>query len=96
MREGDGAVSRELEACSGSFVTFAYDGKNDNYETVRFVVASRYLWGADELKELYESTRASFLVAPGEKGHDDDAWGSWHLVKVKEDTDFFIIERRIE
>jgi hypothetical protein len=90
-----------LEANRGAIVKFAYylEGeKGEGYQYATFHIADRYLWSAASLSDLYEKTRASFLIRPGTDGFDrkaEEAWGSWHLVSVAEageGQEFFLIE----
>lgn len=84
-------MSANLNADSAAIVEFTYTGNPAEDKTVKFVVPATLLWSADGLKEMFERTRESFLVNPGREGFDEDAWESWHLVSVKEDTEYFVL-----
>lgn len=69
---------------SAALVVFGYYDKNE-LQQVRFYVSGNELWSAEGLARVFNRTRASFLCGPTHESFDEDAWGSWHLLKAEED-----------
>lgn len=82
LHDGEGAIT----------VTFScYMAGSTQEQTVSFFVESDYLYSGPGLAAMFERTRDCFLVHPGGKGFDEDAWNSWHLVGIG-NTGYLLIQ----
>lgn len=84
-----------MEATSAAIVQFGHYSSEHTggpADTVSFAVPDSLLWTGAGLKKIYEMTRASFLIHPGQGGFDEEAWETWHLVSIK-DGECFCIEK---
>lgn len=92
----DTSVPIRLYSSGAAFVTFAYDNKDGDTETVPFAVSADMLWSSAGIAKMYEDTRGSFLSPPESEHHQVDVWESWRLVKVEEETDYYILRPRFD
>jgi hypothetical protein len=86
----------DYDSHDAAMVVFAYSaGVNGiDYEKVSFVVPANLLWTSEGLKYLFEATRMAYLVPPGSpywNSQDQEAWESWHVVSMQEETEYQII-----
>ena len=89
-------TSKEYDSHDAAVVVFAYySGMSGvDFKKVSFVVPSNLLWTGEGLRYVFEATRMAYLVPPGSASWDtqsENAWESWHVVSMQEETEHQII-----